>query len=153
VGEAECAEFDEFVRRHERRIWQALAPLVGPDPAADAVADALAQVWPAWSRVGAMANPAGYVYTVARRHALRSLPSGLLPAADRAVVPEIEPSLVPALGELSPMQRQVVYLVEGFGWGLTDVARMLDLSVSTVRNHRDRALARLRELMKVDADA
>jgi DNA-directed RNA polymerase specialized sigma24 family protein len=30
---------------------------------------------------------------------------------------------------------------------------MLDVSVSTVRNHRDRALARLRELMKVETDA
>jgi DNA-directed RNA polymerase specialized sigma24 family protein len=147
------ADFDEFVRRHERRIWQALVPLVGPEAAADAVADALAGLWPAWDRVGAMANPAGYVYTVARRNALRTSPSGLLPVADRSALPEIEPSLVPALAALSAMQRQVVYLVEGFGWGLTDVARMLDVSVSTVRNHRARALVRLRELMKVDADA
>ena len=51
------------------------------------------------------------------------------------------------------MQRQVVYLVEGFGWGLTDTARILDVSVSTVRNHLARGMARLRATLEVQSDA
>ncbi len=54
-----------------------------------------------------------------------------------------------ALDQLSEMQRQVVYLVEGFGWRLTDVARLLEISVSTVRNHLARGLDRLRAELKV----
>jgi RNA polymerase sigma factor (sigma-70 family) len=71
------------------------------------------------------------------------------------VLPDVEPGLVAALEDLTEMQRQVVYLVEGFGWGLTDVARMLDISVSTVRNHLARGLTRLREILaaEVDCDA
>ncbi len=63
-----------------------------------------------------------------------------------------EPQLVPALEQLTEMQRQVVYLVEGCGWGLTDTARILDVSVSTVRNHLARGLSRLRELLQVESD-
>ena len=47
------------------------------------------------------------------------------------------------------MQRQVVYLVDGFGWGLTDVARILDIGVSTVRTHHARGLERLRAHLRV----
>jgi len=41
-------------------------------------------------------------------------------------------------------------LVHGYGWSLREVAAMLDLSLSTVRNHLDRALSRLRRALEVD---
>jgi DNA-directed RNA polymerase specialized sigma24 family protein len=51
------------------------------------------------------------------------------------------------------MQRTVVYLVEGCGWGLTDTGRLLDISISTVRNHLARGMTKLRAALEVQADA
>jgi DNA-directed RNA polymerase specialized sigma24 family protein len=76
-----------------------------------------------------------------------------LPAPDPVELPEVEPGLIAAVNDLTEMQRQVVYLVEGFGWGLTDTARILGVSVSTVRNHLSRGMARLRAELEVDTDA
>jgi RNA polymerase sigma factor (sigma-70 family) len=148
------AGFDEFVTQHGRPIWRALVPLAGPDIAADAVADALAYAWAHWDRIGHMDNPAGYVFTMARRDAVRAIKRmPPLPASDPVELPEVEPGLIAAVNDLTEMQRQVVYLVEGFGWGLTDTARILGVSVSTVRNHLSRGMARLRAELEVDTDA
>ena len=147
-----AAAYDEFVRQHQRVLLQSVAPIAGPDAANDAVANALIHAWENWDRVAAMENPMGYLYTIARRDAMRRPRSALLPQPSDHELPRFEPRLLPALAELSEMQRQVVYLVEGFGWGLTDTARILDISVSTVRNHRSRGLARLRDLLKVATD-
>ena len=107
--------------------------------------------WQHWDRVRRLDNPEGYLYVMARRRLrrLRPRPAGLLPVAERSELPEVEPQLIEALNQLSEMQRQVVYLVEGFGWGLTDVGRILGISVSTVRNHLARGLERLRSELKV----
>ncbi len=146
--------FDEFVGTHSRTLWRALVPLAGPDVAADAVADALAYAWGHWERISQMDNPAGYVFTMARRDAIRAARRRPpLPLPDPVELPDVEPGLIAALNELTEMQRQVVYLVEGFGWGLTDTARILDVSVSTVRNHLARGMARLRATLEVQSDA
>jgi DNA-directed RNA polymerase specialized sigma24 family protein len=147
------ARFDEFVRLTQQPLWQAIVPLAGPEAASDAVAEALEYAWRHWDRVGSMDNPIGYLYTKARRDVIRTRPAPAFPAPDAALPADFEPRLLPALEELSEMQRQVVYLVDGFGWGLTHVARVLDVSISTVRNHRQRGLERLRELLKVGTDA
>jgi RNA polymerase sigma-70 factor (ECF subfamily) len=160
----DVAGFESFVGDHSRRLWQALVPIVGTDIAADATADALAHGWEHWARIGAMDNPAGYLYTVARNRARRRVRLSIrsdratdaagapLPAPLDVHLPEIEPGLAAALVGLSEMQRQVVVLVEAFGWGLTDTARLLGVSVSTVRNHRARAMVRLRIELKVVTD-
>jgi DNA-directed RNA polymerase specialized sigma24 family protein len=44
-------------------------------------------------------------------------------------------------------------VVEGCGWTLAETARLLDVSVSTVRNHLARGMAHLRDLLEVDVDA
>ncbi len=148
------AVFDDFVMQQGRQLWRALVPVAGPDIAADAVADALAYAWSHWDRIGRMDNPAGYLFTMARRDAIRAARRAPpLPAPDPVELPAVEPGLIDALNDLTEMQRQVVYLVEGFGWGLTDTARILGVSVSTVRNHLSRGLARLRADLEVDTDA
>jgi RNA polymerase sigma factor (sigma-70 family) len=152
VGTSED-DYDEFVRRHGRELWQAVVPIAGPDVADDAVADALTYAWQHWERVRAMDNPAGYLYTMIKRDAMRTRKVAVLPSPTPTELPNFEPGLVDALNELSEMQRQVVYLVEGFGWGLTDTARILEISVSTVRNHLARGMARLRAQLEVEVDA
>jgi DNA-directed RNA polymerase specialized sigma24 family protein len=46
-----------------------------------------------------------------------------------------------------------VWLVEGCGWTVADTARLLDVSVSTVRNHLSRGMKHLRTALKVNTDA
>jgi DNA-directed RNA polymerase specialized sigma24 family protein len=128
---------------------------VGVDRARDAATDAFVYAWRHWDRISAMDNPEGYLYTAALGYARKRPPSigGLLPVPEPTELPRVEPGLVPALAALSEMQRTVVYLVEGCGWGLTDTARLLDISISTVRNHLARGMTKLRAALEVQADA
>jgi DNA-directed RNA polymerase specialized sigma24 family protein len=156
--ERDSVAFDEFARDVEARLWQALTPVFGPHRAALAVNDALVYAWSHWDRVTQLDNPPGYLYRLACRSASRADHRGQLSPAAFPIptayeLPEFEPALVPALLALSPAQRSVVWLVEGCGWGLTDTARMLDVSVSTVRNHLARGMKHLRATMEVTTDA
>jgi DNA-directed RNA polymerase specialized sigma24 family protein len=146
---ADAVAFDAFVAEVEARVRRALVPVAGPDAARDATTDALVHAWRQWPRVAAMANPAGYVYTVARSRLRRPgapptagpLPEGV---ADPAAFPQVEPGLSASLAALPERQRTCVYLLHGCGWSTPDVADLLDVSVSTVRNHVARALEHLR---------
>jgi DNA-directed RNA polymerase specialized sigma24 family protein len=143
-------DFTAFVRDFDRPLRQALVPLAGVRGAHDAACDAFSYAWEHWERISAMANPRGYVYTAARRYARRK-PSTAVPIelAGTAELPDVEPRLIAALAELSEMQRTVVYLVEGCGWGLTDAGDLLGISISTVRSHLVRGMTRLRTILEV----
>jgi DNA-directed RNA polymerase specialized sigma24 family protein len=147
----EVEGYEELAAELGPRLYEALVPVAGIDRAHDATSDALLYAWRNWDRVGTLDNPAGYLYVMARRHATRGRPLNrtLLPQLAPTELPEVEPALLGALERLSEMQRQVVYLVEGFGWGLTDVSRILGISVSTVRNHLARGLDNLRTALQV----
>jgi DNA-directed RNA polymerase specialized sigma24 family protein len=143
-----------FVAAAQRRLWLALCVEVGADGADDAVAEALAYGWAHWSRVGSMANPHGYLYRVAQRHARRSRRRRVvqLPRPEPGRLPEVEPGLIGALEALSANQRTVVFVIEGCGWTLAETAELLDVSVSTVRTHLARGLTSLRNALEVDID-
>jgi DNA-directed RNA polymerase specialized sigma24 family protein len=144
---ADAAAFDAFVAEVEPRVRRALIPVAGAEAACDATTDALVHAWRRWDRVRTMGNPAGYVYTVARSRVRVPDRPLLLAGADEAGVveiPDVEPHLARALAALPERQRVSVYLLHGCGWSTPDVAALLDVSVSTVRNHVTRALDSLR---------
>lgn len=165
VGAAD--EFDRFARDAGDRLWRSLVPAFGPTIATEAAADALVYGWEHWARVGGLDNPVGYLYRVAHRAAVRRRSStgatrreaeSFLAAFPNAgslttVLPEVEPGLLPALAALTEMQRTVVWLIEGCGWGLTETGDHLGVSISTFRNHLARGIANLRAAMKVPTDA
>ena len=64
AGPAES--FTVFALQFEPRLRRGLIPALGVDLATDAAAEALAYGWEHWDRVGAMENPQGYLYRVAR---------------------------------------------------------------------------------------
>ncbi len=146
-------EFTEFVRRVEPRLQQAMVARVGPARAPDAVAEALVYAWQHWPRVRAMTNPAGYVYrtAVSRSRVRRLRPD--FPVPDRGRLPDVDPRLPAAMAALSERQRVAVFLVVACDWSYEQVAEWLDVSVSTVRNHLNRGLARLREVLEVASHA
>lgn len=150
-GEVEEA-FAAFVDEVGPRVRRALVAVAGAEAARDATTDALVHAWRHWDRVRVMANPAGYVWTVARSRLPTRLPPTValpagLAAGDR--FPDVEPGLARALAALPERQRVAVYLQVGCRWPTPEVADLLGVSVSTVRNHTERGLARLRRELGV----
>ena len=144
---AVLVDFDQFVLAVEGRVRRALVPIAGAEAARTATVDALVRVWRDWDRVRVMANPAGYLYTVARSRVRADRPVGeVLPddLASPVGEPVIEPRLIPLLAALPERQRVAVYLVHGCRWPVPEVADLLGVSVSTVRNHAERGLTKLR---------
>src|SRR4051794_10265607 len=98
-------------------------------------------------------NPMGYLYRVAqtsvRRERRASRRVGL-PSIDEHRLPDVEPRLPSALGALSERQRVAVMLVDAHGWTLDNAAHAMGITVSSLRNHLQRGLARLRSELGVD---
>lgn len=144
--------FTVFVTETEARLRNALTAAWGPDRGREAAAEALAYGWEHWDRVQRMENPAGYLYRVGRDRARRMGPRRALLPAPRGAEAEywVEPGLPAALAKLSEQQRLVVALVHGYGWSLSEVAELLEVSKSTVQSYADRGLRRLRRQMGVE---
>ena len=149
------AAFGAFVADVEPRLRRTLISAYGPVVGREATADALAWAWEHFGRVRAMDNPGGYLYRVGQSSARRSRRAGppLADASAVAVDPTPEPGLDDALAQLSLRQRTAVLLVHGFGYTLEDAADAMGCRVSTLRNHLDRGLSRLRARMGVTDDA
>jgi RNA polymerase sigma factor (sigma-70 family) len=142
--------FAAFVADVEPPLRRALVATYGPQVGREATVDALAYAWERRATLRTMANPAGYLYRVGQtsaRRQRRTLP--LAPPRVDSSPPEFEPGLRPALDALSEQQRAVVVLVHGFEWTQREVADLLGISTSTVRNHLERAMARLRKALEV----
>ncbi len=137
--------FSRFVADTEPRLRQALVAFYGVEVGSEAAADALVLAWERWSSVEAMANPVGYLFRVgqsrSRRYRRRPVALPMVPETD---VPDIDPRLPRALASLSNRQRAAVLLVHAHGWTQVETADALGCSISTVRNHLDRGLRRLR---------
>jgi RNA polymerase sigma factor (sigma-70 family) len=146
------AELEAFVRMVEPRLRQALVATFGPADGREATVDALSWAWEHWDRVREIRNPIGYLYRVGqsavRRFGSKQFPVDITHMAE-AALPDVSPELLPALDRLSPQQRTIVLLVHAHGWSQADVADMLDINPSTVREHLNRAIKRLREDLEV----
>jgi DNA-directed RNA polymerase specialized sigma24 family protein len=150
----ERVEFAAFVRDVEPSLLHALVAHYGPVDGRAATVDALSWAWENWTQLAVVDNKLGYLYRVGqsatRRYASRPLPRLYLIPEQQT--PEFDPGLVPALAELSEQQRTAVVLVHAFGWTQTEVAELLDINVSTVREHITRGLTRLRTRLEEVCD-
>lgn len=148
------AAFEDFVAAAEPRLRRALVAAYGAQVGREATVDALAYGWEHFDRVSAMANPVGYLYRVGESSARRQLGRrgrGVEPGVPSAAA-DVEPGLVDALRGLSEQQRAAVVLVHGYGYSLREAAATLEISMSTVRNHLDRGMARLRKQLEARDD-
>lgn len=124
----------------------------GADVGREVTAAALAYGWEHWDRIGGMGNPVGYLYRVGQSRARRWLrPKVGFPAPAEIGLPWIEPGLPKALGSLTANQRQAVVLVHGFGYTHAEVAELLGLARSSIQNHVERGLTKLRSQLEVTA--
>lgn len=79
MGSSQEETFTDFVRNTGPRVQQGLMAALGPELGSDAASEALAYAWEHWDRVGAMENPAGYVYTVGRNKGRRMAKRPMFP--------------------------------------------------------------------------
>jgi RNA polymerase sigma factor (sigma-70 family) len=144
-------EFEQFMAVAEPRLRVALVAVYGPDRGREAAAEALAYAWEHWERLRSFENIPGYLYRVGRSAAR---PRGSRPAAPlfspaEQTEPWFEPGLADALSSLTDRQRTAVVLVHGFGWTLREVAEVAGLRVTSVQNHLERGMAKLRSALEV----
>ncbi len=142
--------FGRFLAETTPRLAKAFSAAYGIERGEDAVAEALAYAWEHRDRLGAMENPAGYLYRVGQSRSRRLLrrPASL-PSVEDLELPWVEPGLVPALTALPVRQRTCVALVAGHGWTHQETADLLGLSRSTVQNHVERGMQSLRSRLGV----
>lgn len=145
-------DFDSFVAGAEQRLRRALVASYGPVIGRDATVDALSWAWEHWDRLRVMENPVGYLYRVGQTASGRYLSTSATEsyhAPPPGNSPESEPELAGALGRLSVQQRAVVVLVHGYAMSQREAADVMGISVSTVREHLDRGMGRLRSELEV----
>lgn len=145
-------ELAEFLVDTRPRLERALVARFGIEEGTEAAAEAVAYALANWPALRATANPVGYLYRVGqtrahrmfeRRKRLESLVSDPL-TTDRVV----DVDLQRALCRLSPDQRVALVLVHACGYSYRDAAEVLDVPVTTVANHLNRGLVRLRRLLE-----
>jgi RNA polymerase sigma factor (sigma-70 family) len=144
--------FAGFFKETEPRLRQALSAVLGSETGREAAADALAYAWEHWPKVSVMENPVGYLFVYGRgrgRDRLRRRRVAFT-APDPISIPDVEPGLTRALGRLPERQRTTVMLLHCFEWSMSEVADLLGLSKTTVQNHAERGMARLRRSLGVD---
>ncbi len=154
-------DFEAFVREAEPRLSRALAAAYGFEHGRDATAEALAYAWENWDRLKHVTNLHGYLFRVGQTRSRRirqSAPRGVpvhrparppqFEVADHADR-DFEPGLPAALAGLTQRQRIAVVLVHGYGYTLREVADLTGVRSTTVQNHLDRGLARLRASLGV----
>jgi RNA polymerase sigma factor (sigma-70 family) len=152
VTGAEESAFESFVQRVEPRLRRALISAYGSERGREATAEALAYAWEHRNELDEVKNVTGLLYRVGQsRTRLRKRRP--LFAAPEHHESWYEPELAAALGALTQAQRSAVVLVHGFGWTMREVAETTGVKVTTVQNHLERGLRKLRTTMKVVDDA
>lgn len=141
-------EFEEFFREVEPGLRRALFSVLGVERGREATAEALAWSWENWVKVKELKNPTGFLFRVGQSRT-RSKRTPAIFARPDWNDPWVEPKLGPALAQLSDRQRLAVVLVFGFGWTMRDVADLTNTKVTTIQNHLDRGLRKLRAALEV----
>ena len=147
-------EFSSFVSDVEPRLRVALVAACGSSKGLEATAVALEYAWEHWDKLMLVTNPAGYLYRLGVRRSWRMHSPTVpllweVPSEDQV---RAEPRLAPALKHLSRGQRTAVVLIDGFDWTYREVADLLGVGRSTVQQHHQRALSKLRDELGVNID-
>ncbi|MQW75295.1 SigE family RNA polymerase sigma factor [Nocardioides sp. dk4132] len=148
------AEFDQFVIARAAQLRRTSYVVVRDWHAAEDVVQAvLVKLFLAWPRirrdtVDAYARRAVVNASIShlRRHG-REAPTEVVPDTVQSESPDLSPTVVAALHDLSPAQRAVVALRFLEDLPVAEVAAILGVSESTVKTHTSRAFTTLRRLM------
>jgi RNA polymerase sigma-70 factor (ECF subfamily) len=145
-------ELAGFLAGFRPDLERALVARFGLNDGMDAASVAIGYAYQNWERLGSMENPAGYLYRVgvssARRTHSRRRRTELLVRDPVTVDQPADVDLQQALARLRPEQRVAVVLVYAHGHSYAEAAEILDVPVTTITNHLNRGLARLRRFLE-----
>ena len=145
--------FTRFVEESGTRLEHSLCAAFGLEVGMEAYADSLAYAWEHWSRIKDMENPVGYLWRTGKHAGYRRKRRrpAIFPQPPAQRVPWVEPDLPGALASLPERQRIAVTLVKCFEYTLREAAEILDCKKTTVQNHVERGMAKLRTQLGVEA--
>jgi RNA polymerase sigma factor (sigma-70 family) len=147
-------DFRVFFEEEHRRLFKTLYFVTGDRAdAADLMQDAFAKLWERWDRIQDIDDPVAYLYRIAlngsrmraralRRAALRPLP--MVRARDEFESVDMREDVRHMLKDLSPRQRAALVLLDMYGYGSEEAARILRVRPSTVRALATQGRAALR---------
>ena len=144
-----------YISQYSRLERIALLMTGDPDVAADLAQDALIKTYRAWGRIRGD-DPAPYVrkalVNLCRNHHRRravEFRKAPRPASDNTIDPDVAESLrvATALSTLPPLRRAVMVLRYYEDMTESEVARVLDRPLNTVKSDIRRSLERLRPLL------
>jgi RNA polymerase sigma-70 factor (sigma-E family) len=160
VSRPEDVSFEEFVTARRAALLRTAYLLTGdPDDAEDLLQVALAKAYPRWRRLADRPEP--YVRRIMARESvdrwrrrrwretLTAAPAEPV-ATDETDAHDRRIELAAALGQLSPRQRAVVVLRYFDDFTERETAQLLGISVGTVKSHARDALARLRDVIRIE---
>jgi len=137
--------FETFLHDVRPRLARAFLAAYGVERGQEALAEALAYAWEHYGELRHMENAAGYLYRVGQSRSRTRRRAPTLPPPTDVGLPEVEPGLPGALLALTERQRLCVVLVHAYGWTHQEVADVVGLRRSSVQNHVERGLGRLRD--------
>lgn len=144
--------FEAFLTDASLRLRRSLVSRYGVELGVEACAEAIAWAWANRDKLLEMRNPVGYLYRVGqtavrtqvRRQRVPDLPHEE-PDHD-LVIPD--PGLHEALAQLNRDQRSALMLVHAYGYPYAEAAAMLDIPVTTLKNHLSRGGTKLRRILE-----
>lgn len=137
------SDFRSFFEDEHRALLKTLYFVTGdPAEAADVMQEAFLKVWERWDRIEAIDDPRAYLFRIAlngskmraraaRRASRRMVPIGVVrdPFEDVELRDDVRRMLL----TLTPRQRAALVLLDLYGYGSEDAARIMGIRPSTVR--------------------
>jgi len=143
VTEPAPPDFAVFFAEEHRGLYEALYFVTGNRAdAAELMQDAFLKLWERWDRIERIADPKGYLFRVAlngfrmRARAASRAARRLVPVAsspdpfDRV---DLREDVRRLLLDLTPRQRAALVLLDMYGYGSEEAARIMGIRPSTVR--------------------
>lgn len=139
----EQPDFREFFEDQHARLLKTLYFVTGNrSEAADLMQEAFLKLWERWDRIDTIEDPRAYLFRVAlngskmraraaRRAGRRVVPLGLV--RDPFDEVELREDVRRMLLTLSPRQRAALVLLDLYGYGSEEAARIMGIRPSTVR--------------------
>ena len=150
----EPADFSAFFAEQHRELLKALYFVTGNRAdAAELMQEAFLKLWERWDRIDRIDDPKAYLFRVAlngfrmRARAARRATKRLVPVAssfDPFDEVNLREDVRRLLLELTPRQRAALVLLDLYGYGSEEAARMMGIRPSTVRALATQGRAALR---------
>ena len=150
----EPLDFSAFFADEHRALYKALYFVTGNRAdASELMQDAFLRLWERWDRIERIDDPRAYLFRVAlngfrmRARAARRATRRLVPIAsssDPFDDVDLKEDLRRMLLDLSPRQRAALVLLDLYGYGSEDAARIMGIRPSTVRALASQGRAALR---------